>query len=195
MAKHFRPIWASDHLAVTRTGTAPLGHLSPFRLTTAALSLVADKISRIQASLGIPFLVENIACHFQLPGTDMSEGEFLHKLVEATGCGVLLDLNNVVVNAKNHGFDPMKHIRSLPLLAVRELHIAGYREIEGVCINSHSEPVSGDVWDILRHVSAHLGPINLILERDQNVPSLDDLVSELAIAKENVAKGRAANLK
>jgi uncharacterized protein (UPF0276 family) len=191
LAEHFRPIWASDHLAVTRTGAMALGHLSPFRLTRAALHRVGEKISRIQATLGVQFLVENIACHFKLPGSDMSEGEFLRKLVETTGCGVLLDLNNVVVNAKNHGFDPMEYIRTLPLVAVRELHVAGHREIDGVYVDSHGEPVRDDVWTILRNVSAELGPINLILERDQNVPSLDELISELALAKHNVELGRA----
>jgi hypothetical protein len=195
LAKHFRPMWASDHLAVTKTGASALGHLSPIRMTWAALRRVSNKISRIQSKLGLQFLVENIACHFRLPDSDMSEGEFLRELVDKTGCGVLLDLNNVIVNANNHGFDPIEYIRSLPLSAVRELHVAGYREIEGTYVDSHGEPVREDVWAILRLVSAELGAINLILERDQNVPSLDDLVSELGIARQNVANGRSAGFK
>jgi|tagenome__1003787_1003787.scaffolds.fasta_scaffold20986338_6 uncharacterized protein (UPF0276 family) len=190
LVAQFRPRWISDHLAFTRAGGVDLGQLSPIRLDTQSVIRIAGKVAAIQDELGIPFLIENIAYYFQMPGAEMSEGEFLHHVVERTGCGVLLDVNNVAVNAVNHGLDPESYIREFPLEAVGEIHIAGHRRLGPMCIDSHGEPVADTVWDLLRAVSRKLRCVNVILERDQNVPPLPQLLCELDVARTCVTEGR-----
>jgi uncharacterized protein (UPF0276 family) len=186
----FRPLWVSDHLAFTRAGGVDLGQLSPIRWDAESVRRIAGKVSAIQDELGIPFLIENIAYYFRMPGAEMAEGEFLHHVVERTGCGVLLDVNNVAVNAVNHDFDPDAYIREFPLDAVGEIHIAGHRNLGQTCIDSHGEPVADTVWDLLREVSGKVRCVNVILERDQNVPLLPELLGELAVARKCVKEGR-----
>jgi uncharacterized protein len=95
LARQFMPMWASDHLAFTQVGGIHLGHLSPVRWSTDSIDAIASKIIAIQDKLSLPFLIENIAYYFRIPGADITEGELIQSLVERTGCGVLLDLNNV----------------------------------------------------------------------------------------------------
>jgi uncharacterized protein len=190
LAKRFKPMWASDHLAVTKIDGIHLGTLSPVRWSTAAIDRLAGKIGLVRDRLRIPFLVENIAYYFRIPGADVTEAELLQRLVEKTGCGLLLDVNNVAVNAANHGFDPYAYLREFPLHAVREIHIAGHRKLGDMYIDSHGELVDEQVWDLLRFVSGQLEPVNVILERDQEIPPFDELMRELAIARNCVTEGR-----
>jgi uncharacterized protein (UPF0276 family) len=190
LATRFKPMWASDHLAVTQIDGMHLGHLSPVRWSTNNIARIAAKIAQVQDELGLPFLVENIAYYFRIPGADISEGELLATLVEKTGCGVLLDLNNVVVNGANHGFDPYAYLREFPLQAVGEIHIAGHRKHRNMYIDSHGDPIDEQVWELLRFVSGKLESVNIILERDQEIPPFRELVRELAIAKQCVSEGR-----
>ncbi len=191
LARVLKPLWTSDHLAVTRIDGVQLGQLSPVRFTAPALGRISAKIDQVQNELRMPFLVENIAYYFTIPGADLSENELLQNLVEKTGCGVLLDINNVAVNAANHGFDPYTYLREFPLHAVREIHIAGHRRRGNACIDSHGEPVDDIVWDLLQFVSARLESLNVILERDQDIPPLEELLRELATARDRVTAARA----
>ncbi len=190
LAKHFKPEWASDHLAVTRIGGTSLGHLSPVRYTAASVERMAAKIAMVQGELGIPFLIENIAYYFRIPGADISEGELLHELVEKCGCGVLLDVNNLAVNAANHDFDPYAYLDEFPLHAVGEIHIAGHRRRGSMYVDSHGDPVGELVWELLRFVSGKLQPVHVLLERDQDIPPFGELMRELSKARTCVTEGR-----
>lgn len=190
LARQFMPMWASDHLAFTHIDGTHLGHLSPIRWSTSSIEAIASKITVIQDKLRLPFLVENIAYYFQIPGADITEGELIQGLVEQTGCGVLLDLNNLAVNAANHGFDSHAYLREFPLQAVREIHIAGHRRSGKMYIDSHGEAVGSVVWDLLRFVAGKLESVNVVLERDQNVPPIGELMRELAIARKCVDECR-----
>lgn len=191
LAEYLTPIWASDHLAITHIDGVELGNLSPLRFDTSAVDRIASKVDFLQAKLRVPFLVENIAYYFRIPGSEYSEAQFLQRLVEKTECGILLDLNNVAVNARNHDFDPFNYLKEIPLSAVQEIHIAGHRIHEDTYIDSHGETVADEVWDLLRFVASLLPAVNVILERDQDIPSLTDLVEELAIARNCIAQGRS----
>lgn len=190
LAKRLKPMWASDHLAVSRIDGTNLGHLSPIRWSTAAAARIAGKVAEVQDRLQIPFLVENIAYYFRIPGAELGEAELLERLVQAAGCGLLLDLNNVVVNAANHSFDPYAYLRDFPLHAVREIHIAGHRKQGRLYLDSHGEPVGEVVWDLLRFVAGRVKSVNIILERDKDVPPFDELVRELTIARKCAREGR-----
>lgn len=192
LAEQFKPMWISDHLAFTHVNGMHLGHLSPVRWSTDTIARIVSKIEMVQAELQMRFLIENIAYYFRIPGSDMAEGELLQRLVERTGCGLLLDLNNVVVNAANHGFDPYAYLREFPLHAVGEIHIAGHRKRGNTYIDSHGDPVGEQVWNLLRFVSRELNPINVILERDQDMPPLRTLLQELEIARKCVTEGRSS---
>lgn len=194
LAKQFKPMWASDHLAVTQIDGMHLGHLSPIRLSTAAIGRIANKIALVQDELQMPFLLENIAYYFRIPGGDIPEGELLQNLVDKTGCGLLLDVNNLAVNAANHGFDPYSYLRAFPLHAIHEIHIAGHRKCGNMYIDSHSDPVCELVWELLRFVSGKLKSVNVILERDQDIPPLGELLRELAIARKCVFEGRRSRV-
>ncbi len=190
LAGRFKPMWASDHLAITSVAGMSLGHLSPIRWSTASATIVAEKILRVQDELGLPFLVENIAYYFRIPGHDLSECELLNELIARTGCGLLLDINNVAVNAANHQFDPHAYLQEFPLHAVREIHIAGHRKSGDTYIDSHGEAVDETVWELLRVAASRLPAVNVILERDQDIPPLHELVRELATARACVNEGR-----
>ena len=192
LARDFNPMWLSDHLAVTRVGKIDLGSLSPIRTTPRAMQKLADKISIIQDELQTQFLVENISFYFRLPGNEIPEADFLQMLVERTGCGILLDINNVVVNSKNHGFNATEYVSNFPLHAVREIHIAGHRRSGDLFIDSHADPVGQEVWDLLTYVASKLDRVNVILERDQELPPFEEVVKELAVARKCVSLGRAA---
>jgi uncharacterized protein (UPF0276 family) len=190
LAGHFKPMWISDHLAFTGVDGMHLGHLSPVRWSKDTIERIAQKIEIVQAELQMRFLIENIAYYFRIPGSDIAEGELLQGLVERTGCGLLLDLNNVVVNAANHAFDPYTYLREFPMHAVGEIHIAGHRKLGNTYIDSHGDPVGEQVWDLLRFVSRELKSVNVILERDQDMPPLRELLQELEIARKSVNEGR-----
>ena len=167
-----------------------MGHLSPIRMRASAIAKISDKISAIQDEIKSQFLVENIAYYFSIPGADVSEIELLRSLTARTGCGLLLDLNNLVVNASNHGFDPYEYLRDFPLNEVREIHIAGHRKSGNIYIDSHGDPVEATVWELLKFVAEKVDSLNVVIERDQDIPPFGELLRELAIARQSVSIGR-----
>lgn len=194
LATQFTPMWISDHLAFTHIDGVHAGHLSPIRWDSGSIDRIAGKIAAIQDRLQLPFLVENIAYYFRIPGADLTEAALMRRLVERTGCGMLLDVNNVAVNAANHGFDPLACLEEFPLDAVGEIHVAGHRMRGETTIDSHGEPVDDGVWDLLRFVAGELESVNVVLERDQDVPPLGELMRELAIARRCVEEGRGGRV-
>jgi uncharacterized protein len=190
LARHCKPLWASDHLAVSKLDGTSLGQLTPVRWRAASVERMAGKLMAVQDRLGVPFLIENIAYYVRLSGADLSEGELLHRLVAASGCGVLLDLNNLAVNAANHDFDPYAYLREFPLHAVGEIHIAGNRRRGAMLIDSHGDAVGELVWELLRYVARALPSVCVVLERDQDLPPFAELLRELAIARQCVEAAR-----
>jgi uncharacterized protein (UPF0276 family) len=174
-----RPILVSDHLALTRAPSgADLGHLCPLHLTRETLTEVADRVHLWQETLGAPIALENIAMPFELPG-ELSEPAFMTELVARTGSGLLLDLTNLVVNAKNFAFDPVSKLEEYPLEAVWQVHLAGGSLRNGFWVDSHSTPVGKLEYELLAKVSRRAARLRaIIVERDENVPDLAELVAE-----------------
>jgi hypothetical protein len=168
----------SDHLGFTRDGDrgVELGHFAPPVYTATALDATCRNIDLIRKRFGQrPFFVENIAYLFQFQGT-MTEAEFLGSLLERTGCGWLLDVTNVYANAVNHGFDSHDFIREVMTAAGRvQMHLAGgyFDEERGLYIDSHSEPISDEIWDLYRFALVEAaGKVEAVfIERDDNFPS------------------------
>lgn len=151
--------WHSDHLSFLRVAgqdahTHDAGLAIPVPYDAEVLELVAERVEHVQRSIPVPFLLENNVFYVDIPEQEMTEPEFLGRLAERTGCGLLLDVHNVYVNAVNHGFDAASFIASLDLSRVVEVHIAGGNEVEGMYADSHSGPCPEPVWTLLEQVVA-----------------------------------------
>ncbi len=174
-----RPEFFSDHLALTAgpDGT-DLGHLAPVWYTREALAAVSDRVRALQDQLGVPIAIENITAPFVIGEADFDEADFFCALVEATGCGVLLDLSNVCINARNFGFDPKERLERYPLQAVWQVHLAGGHCSEGWWIDGHDAPVDDESFELLGWLRGRAPLRTAIVERDSNLPPLAVLLAE-----------------
>lgn len=154
--ERYRFAWHSDHLSFIRTANGGHDHNAglaiPIPYDWELLDLITERVERIRSAVAIPFLIENGAFFTNYAEQDMTEPEFLNRLTERTGCGVILDLHNVYTNSRNHGFDPRQYIDELDLSRVWEIHIAGGSELAGMYTDSHAGPVAGPVWELLHAV-------------------------------------------
>jgi uncharacterized protein (UPF0276 family) len=180
--EHLHPLWFSDHLAVSRIGSVDLGHLAPMQFTHESVDLVARKIQHLSGKLGT-FLLENITYYFALPGAEMTEADFITAVLEAADCGLLLDLNNLYVNSRNHDYNPYDFLDSIPLGRVVEVHVAGGLRRGEFWVDTHGEPVIEEVWAYLDYVCHRTSVPAVLLERDQNIPALEALATELRRAR------------
>jgi uncharacterized protein (UPF0276 family) len=184
----------SDHLCFSGSDGRMLHDLLPLPLSRAAAVHVAARIREAQGRLGLPFAIENIT-HYLIPGApSLGEAEFIGEVLLRSDATLLLDVNNVYVNAQNYGFDPIAFLRQLPLDRVVQLHIAGHTrsEEDDVIIDTHGADVIPEVLDLCAWVIERTGPLPVVLERDHNLPPLDDLLVEVARVEEAYARGLAA---
>ncbi len=151
--------WFSEHLSFNRlpdphapTELIDLGFTLPVPYDEPVLELLVERVGRMRARLGVPVLLENNVYYFRIPEQDLEEAEFLARLCRQAGCGLLLDLHNVHVNATNHGFDPWEFLGRLDLRQVIEIHVAGGRELEGAYLDAHSGPCPDAVWRLLEEL-------------------------------------------
>lgn len=171
--------WTSDHLCFTKVGDRNIGQLTPIPYTRETLRTVVRNVKRVQAEMGKPFLLENISQYFQFQGNDFTEPEFFTEVVGQTGCGVLLDVNNLRNNAYNLGVKPRKYLDAFPMDAVVQLHIAGSDWEDGKLLDTHGAPVHEETWDLTAEVLELADVKAALIERDQDFGPLDDLAGEL----------------
>ena len=177
------PLFVSDHLCWTRIEGFNSHDLLPLPYTAEALDVVCANVSRAQDYVGRAMLVENPSSYIAFDGADMSEWEFLNALCRRTGCGLLLDVNNIFVSAQNHGFDALAYIDGVPAERVRQVHLAGHTVGEAMLIDTHDQPVCASVWDLYARLMPMLGPVATMIERDDDIPPLADLLAELDVAR------------
>lgn len=161
----------SDHLSFCRLGGVYLYDLLPLPMNEAAVAHVAPRIRAAAARVGRPFLLENPTYYEVMPGSTLDEATFLARVVEAADCGLLLDLNNVHVNALNHGYDPVAFLDALPLERVGQVHLAGHDVRPGVVLDTHRGPVPDPVWRLYERLLARTGPVTTLIEWDTAVPA------------------------
>jgi uncharacterized protein len=183
LAERCEPEWISDHLCWTGTDGANLHDLLPLPYTTEALEHLCPRIDRVQELLGRPLVLENVSSYVSYTSSAMSEWEFLSALVQRTGCRLLLDVNNVYVSSRNHGFDPREFLDGLPVGAVQQFHLAGHLDLGTHVIDTHDAPVREEVWDLYGHALHRFGAVSTLLERDDHIPPLEELVAELGRAR------------
>lgn len=184
IAEAVQPPWMSEHIAFTRAGGVEIGHLTPLPFTREAVATLAANTAELKAALpGLPFLLENIAYPFPLPGAEMTEAEFVRAVIEEADAGLLLDLENVHANAVNHGYHPIEYLESLPLERVVEVHLAGGLWNEGQYVDTHSRSVPEESWKLLEWLVPRTGVRAVIIERDDDLPAFDDLLAEVRRAE------------
>lgn len=177
------PLFVSDHLCWTQFAGFNSHDLLPLPYTSEALGVVCANIGQAQDALGRAMLIENPSSYVTFEGDGMSEWAFLDAVCARTGCGLLLDVNNVFVSATNHDFDPLAYLDGIPHAHVRQIHLAGHSTGETMLIDTHDSPVPASVWDLYAHILPRLGPVATMIERDDNIPPLQDLLAELGQAR------------
>ena len=184
LVDRFEPLLVSEHLAWSRQGTACFPDLLPFPRTHEALDLIARNIAIVQDGLDRQILIENPSLYMRLEGHEIAESEFLGELARRTGCGLLIDVNNVFVSATNLDFNPRSYLDALPCELIGEIHLAGHtpdpQHGQRLLIDSHDVEISEEVWDLYDWLLARCGawrPPTLI-ERDDNIPQFAELMSE-----------------
>ena len=183
LVSRFEPHWFSEHLAWSGHAGIFFNDLLPLPYDERSLQRVCDHVDQVQARLKRRMLLENPATYVEYEASTLDEAAFLREVVGRTGCGLLLDVSNAYVSAVNHGRDVHSYIDALPLQAVGEIHLAGFLEDhdaagDRLLIDANGSPVDEAVWALYRDLVRRLGPVPTLIERDNNVPSLDVLLAE-----------------
>jgi len=174
-----RTPWFSDHLCWTRSDGVQLHDLLPLPYTEEVIRFVAARADQVQDFVGVPFALENLSSYVGFAGSRMPEWEFFRAVVEEADCRMLLDVNNVYVSAKNHGFDPYDYLRAIPYERVVQVHVAGHTVREdGSRLDTHDHPVCDEVWELYRYVHDRTGGVSTLLEWDGNFRSFADTLAE-----------------
>ena len=188
LVERYEPALVSEHLAWSTHGTTYFNDLLPLPYMQDTLSRVAAHIDEVQNAIGRPILLENPSTYLAFRESTMAETDFIRALVRRTGCGLLLDVNNVVVSATNQGYSPLDYLDDFPLEHVGEIHLAGHAEQaddEGdlLLIDSHDRQVAQRVWDLFEIVVGRRGPLPTLVEWDSNIPEWSVLQAEARAAQ------------
>ncbi len=177
------PALVSEHLCWGAALGQHFNDLLPLAYTLEALTLVAERVRRVQEVLGRRILVENVSTYLEFGASEMGEGEFIAELVRRTGCGVLLDVNNLFVNQANHGADALATMRAIPPGCVEEIHLAGHLVAEHCLVDHHGDRVADAVWRLYEAALERFGPVPSLIEWDTDIPELEVLLAEAAKAR------------
>jgi uncharacterized protein (UPF0276 family) len=183
VAERIEPDLMSEHIAWSVSAGTYLADLLPLPMTEEALAVVCRHVDQVQSTLGRRILVENPSTYVQFRHSTVPEWEFMAAVVARTGSGILCDVNNIYVSAKNHGWNPLAYLAALPPEAIGEIHLAGHsvRQLADggtLRFDDHSSRVIGEVWSLYEEALRRFGPVPTLIEWDQNVPPLDILVEE-----------------
>lgn len=191
LVTRIEPALVSEHLCWGASAGRHFNDLLPVPYTRDALDFMAAQVGRVQDVLKRRVLVENISSYVAFAADEMPELEFLDALARRTGCGVLLDVNNLYVNGINHGFDPAAALAALAPAHVHEVHLAGHTRMEDTLIDDHGSRVVPPVWSLYEAAVRHVGPVPTLIEWDTDVPALDVLLDEAASANRLLAPAHA----
>jgi hypothetical protein len=189
LADEIEPVFVSEHLCWGRALGRHCNDLLPLPHTEEALALMAARVQHLQESLRRRVLVENVSTYLEFRASDMSEGEFLGELARRSGCGVLLDVNNLYVNQANHGSDALAAMDAIPPEAVAEIHVAGHFVADRCLIDTHGERVAEPVWALYGEALERFGPVPTLIEWDTDIPPLATLLAEARRAEAAMNEG------
>lgn len=183
LAERIEPKWISDHLCWTGVHGVTLHDLLPIPYTQEALEHVVSRVHEVQEFLGCALTLENVSTYVQAGASELTEWDFLAELMRRTGCWLLLDITNVYVSAFNHGYDPMDFLTGIPADRVAQIHLAGCAHEQTHILDTHDRPVSAQVWDLFRLALERFGPVSTMIEWDEEVPRLNEVLTELEKAR------------
>jgi len=188
LVDRYQPALVSEHLAWSTHGNTYFNDLLPLPYTKVTLARVCDHIDEVQDAIRRPLLLENPSTYVTFAESTMSESDFIRGVARRTGCGLLLDINNVFVSATNHGFSPLQYLSEFPLVSVGEIHLAGHAEQadeegEPLLIDSHDRPVADAVWKLFETVVGQCGAVPTLIEWDSKIPDWPILKAEAAAAQ------------
>ncbi len=181
------PMWISDHLSWTGNAHFNSHDLLPLPYTQEALDIVCANIDHAQDTLGRALLIENPSSYLTFNTSEMTEWDFIKTMTARTGCFLLLDVNNIFVSAQNHGFDALAYLDGVPVDRVRQIHLAGHTRGEHLLIDTHDQPVPDPVWGLYDVACRRFGPVATMIERDDNIPPLNELIDELLSARQRAS--------
>lgn len=184
LVDEIEPMVVSDHLCWTRIEGFNSHDLLPLPYTEEALDVVCDNIGVAQDMLGRAMLIENPSSYVAFDQSPMTEWEFLDAMCRRTGCGLLLDVNNIYVSGSNHGFDPRDYLAGIPADRVGQIHLAGHSQGRSLLIDTHDKPVPPPVWALYEDAVARIGAVPTMIERDDDIPPLAELLDELQVARD-----------
>ena len=170
--------WLTDHLCWGSVDGRYTHDLLPMPYTFEAVEVTARKIREARDFLEVPIAVENVSSYAEFHVSEMTEWQFLNEVVERAGCGILLDVNNIYVSSRNHGFDPYEYVNAVDPKRVAQIHIAGHSKFEKYILDTHDHPVIGPVWKLYEHAIRRTGPIPTLLEWDDRIPSFVEVHAE-----------------
>ncbi len=190
LVERFEPAWISDHLCWGSVGGHYAHDLLPLPYTEEAVRQVVRRVARVQERLGRQLLLENVSSYLTYTHSVMPEWEFLTEVASRADCGILLDVNNVFVSARNHGFDPAVYLEAVPVDRVGQIHLAGHSDLGTHLLDTHDGPVCEAVWDLYRTAVRRFGQVSTLIEWDAHVPDFDVLAAEAERARAIVEGSR-----
>lgn len=195
LMQRIEPMWVSDHLCWSGAGGQPLHDLLPLPYTDETVRLVARNVRRAQEVLGCRIVLENVCRYVTFADDRLTEWDFIAAVARESDSLILLDLNNVHVASVNHGIDPLEYLRGIPAERVQQIHLAGHRALDGCLLDTHDAPVAAPVWALYAEAVRQFGAVATMIERDEAIPPLADLVSELDQARRMQARALADRMK
>jgi uncharacterized protein (UPF0276 family) len=178
LAAETEPAWISDHLCWSSYGGHTGHDLWPLPFTEEALGHVVRRVQAVQERLRRRILIENVSSYLEFAHSTLPEWEFLSEVARRADCGLLLDVNNVFVSARNHGFEPAAFLAGIPIDRVKQIHLAGHRDEGTHLLDTHDHPVCDGVWDLYRATVQRFGAVSTIIERDDDIPPLAEVIAE-----------------
>jgi uncharacterized protein len=191
LAARIEPEWISDHLCWTGVAGRNLHDLLPLPYTEEALANVVARVRTVQDILGRRILLENVSSYVTFRDSRLTEWEFLTAVAEQSDCLILLDVNNIYVSSVNHELDPHDYLNAIPIERVQQIHLAGHENHGDYLIDTHDHPVPDPVWDLYGAAVRRFGNVATMIERDANIPPLEELCAELTAARTLAAQALA----
>ncbi|MDB6101032.1 MAG: hypothetical protein JWO52_1031 [Gammaproteobacteria bacterium] len=191
LAARLEPEWVSDHLCWTGIAGRNMHDLLPLPYTEEALANVVERVRTVQDILGRHILLENVSSYVSYRDSQVTEWQFLREIAERADCLILLDVNNIYVSSVNHEFDPLDYLNTIPVDRVQQIHLAGHENHGDYLVDTHDHPVPDPVWELYSAALRRFGSVSTMIERDANIPPLEELCSELDAARELAARAPA----
>lgn len=192
LAREIEPAWVSDHLCWTGVDGINSHDLLPLPYDERAIAHVVSRVQQVQEVLGREILLENLSSYVEFRASQMPEWDFVAQVAQRSGCRLLLDVNNIQVSARNHGFDARDYLAGIPRDRVWQIHLAGHSDYGDYCVDTHDQAVPDAVWSLYEDAIRRFGAVSTMIERDDAFPPLDELLAELDRARATFARANVA---